>query len=104
MHVSEVDDANVHVVAWGTPARNPKGNAAKFAPVKILHGSKTPVIKLPRKDMRHSHWIWQIPIEAVDELCVLRDVGVLESGKLSAAAKRAVQDLPASYSIRHFAS
>ena len=98
--VISVDDNTITINAWGSTNRNHV--TGKYLPVYIRDRDNLPTAK-PRSQAV-TPWSWQLPTAAVADLCVLRDVCILPSGRLDAASHKLVRRLPATFEFRQFAS
>ena len=98
--VIDVDDNTLTIHAWGTTNRDHV--TGKYLPVSILNSNNLPTTK-PR-NRAAKPWIWHLPTAAVVDLCVLRDVCILPSGRLDAASRKRVRRLPNTFEFRQFAS
>ena len=98
--VMDVNDNTITINAWGSTNKNHV--TGKYLPVFILDSNNLPTTK-PRNQAAKP-WTWKLPTAAVQDLCVLRDVCLLPSGRLDAASRRKVKRLPTAFEFRQFVS
>jgi len=80
--VMDVNDNTITINAWGSTNKNHV--TGKYLPVYILDSNNLPTTK-PRNQAAKP-WTWKLPTAAVHDLCVLRDVCSLTSGRLDAVS------------------
>ena len=99
--VSRIDDATLSVEVWGTTSRD--AATGIYKPVFIMESSGAPTTA-PRRNRKKFAWSWQIQIADVEECFILRNVDVLESGKLAKESRKRVRALPSRFTHRRFMS
>ena len=99
--VDAVDDLTIDVSAWGSHYKNQ--TKKEFKPVMILDENESPTTR-PSSGAACSPWTWQLPADALSDLVIARDIGILPSGKLDTAARKILRALPDPLKMRQFKS
>ena len=99
--VNTVDDMTIGVSAWGSHYKNQ--SKRPFRPVMILDENQLPTTR-PFSGAACSPWTWQLPADALSDLVIARDIGILPSGKLDTAARKILRALPTPLKMRQFKS
>jgi hypothetical protein len=99
--VSRIDDSTLSVEVWGTTSRD--AAAGSYKPVFIMESSGAPTTA-PRRGRKKFAWSWQIAIADVEGSFILRNIDVLESGKLAKESRKRVHTLPSRFTHRRFMS
>ena len=99
--VDAVDDLTIDVSAWGSHYKNQ--TKKEFKPVMILDENESPTTR-PSSGAACSPWTWQLPADALSDLVIARDIGILPSGKLDTAARKILRTHPTPLKMRQFKS
>ena len=99
--ISRINDSTLTVEVRGMISRD--AATGLYKPVFIMENSGAPTTA-PQHSRKNFAWSWQIAIADVEGSFILRNIDVLESGKLAKESRKRIRALPSRFTHRRFMS